>query len=78
LEIAKIILKELGKDETWIEYVKDRPGHDFRYALDTGKIRKLGWEPKYSFEKAIRETINWYKTNQNGGKVNIIIDELRI
>lgn len=61
LEIAKIILKELGKDETWIEYVKDRPGHDFRYALDTGKIRKLGWEPKYSFEKAIRETIRWYK-----------------
>ena len=68
LEIAKIILKELGKDESWIEYVKDRPGHDFRYALDTRKIIKLGWKPKYSFEKAIKETINWYKTHQNWWK----------
>jgi dTDP-glucose 4,6-dehydratase len=68
LEIAKIILKELGKDESWIEYVKDRPGHDFRYALDTRKIIKLGWKPKYSFEKAIKETIKWYKTHQNWWK----------
>jgi len=68
LEIAKIILKELGKDESWIEYVKDRPGHDFRYALDTRKIIKLGWKPKYSFEKAIKETIIWYKTRQDWWK----------
>ncbi|HOK35554.1 MAG TPA: dTDP-glucose 4,6-dehydratase [Candidatus Pacearchaeota archaeon] len=68
LEIARIILKELGKDESWIEYVKDRPGHDFRYALDTGKIRKLGWKPKYTFEKGIKETINWYKTHQEWWK----------
>ena len=68
LEIAKIILKELWKDESWIEYVKDRPGHDFRYALDTRKIIKLGWKPKYSFEKAIKETIKWYKTHQNWWK----------
>ncbi len=68
LEIARIILKELGKDESWIEYVKDRPGHDFRYALDTRKIMKLGWRPKYSFEKAIKETINWYKMHQEWWK----------
>jgi len=65
LEITKIILKEFGRNEAWIEYVKDRPGHDFRYALDTKKIRRLGWKPKYKFEKAIKETIKWYKENQN-------------
>jgi len=62
-EITEIILKELGKDESWIEYVKDRPGHDRRYALDSTKIKKLGWEPKYDFETAIKEKINWYKNN---------------
>jgi len=63
IEIAKIILKELKKDDSFIEYVKDRLGHDFRYSLDTRKIRKLGWKPKYKFEKAIKETIKWYKEN---------------
>ena len=63
IEIAKIILKELNKNDSFIEYVKDRPGHDFRYSLDTRKIRKLGWKPKYKFEKAIKETIKWYKEN---------------
>lgn len=68
LEITKIILKELKKDETWIEYVKDRPGHDFRYALDSSKIKRLGWRPKYKFKEAIRETIKWYKKNQKWWK----------
>ncbi len=62
-EITEIILRELGKDESWIEYVQDRPGHDRRYALDSTKIKKLGWEPKYDFETAIKEKINWYKEN---------------
>jgi len=62
-EITEIILKDLGKDETWIERVKDRPGHDFRYALDSKKIKKLGWKPEHKFEKAIKETIDWYKAN---------------
>ncbi|MFA5360555.1 MAG: dTDP-glucose 4,6-dehydratase [Candidatus Paceibacterota bacterium] len=65
LEITKIILKELNKNEGWVEYVKDRPGHDFRYAVDTRKIKKLGWRPKYSFKKAMQETIDWYKNNQD-------------
>lgn len=52
-----------------IEYVKDRPGHDFRYAIDPAKIEtELGWKPQYSFEKAIRETINWYLENQSWWK----------
>lgn len=67
-EITDIILKELGKDESWIEYVKDRPGHDRRYALDSSKIKKLGWEPKYDFETAIREKVSWYKNNADWWK----------
>ncbi len=62
-EITEIILKELEKDKTWIDRVKDRPGHDFRYALKSKKIKKLGWKPEYKFESAIKETIEWYKNN---------------
>ena len=67
-EITEIILKELDKDETWVEYIKDRPGHDRRYAIDSKKIKNLGWELKYNFEKAIKETIEWYKNNQDWWK----------
>jgi len=62
-EITEFILNELGKDESSIEYVKDRPGHDRRYALDSTKIKKLGWEPKHDFETAMRKKIAWYKNN---------------
>ena len=68
LKITKMILAELSKDESSIKYVKDRPGHDFRYALETKKIRKLGWRPKYNFKRALKETINWYKNNFFWGK----------
>ena len=54
----------MGKDSEWIEYVKDRPGHDRRYSLDATKIRALGWKPKFKFEEAIEHTINWYKENK--------------
>lgn len=64
IEITKVILKELGKDESFIEYVKDRPGHDFRYSLNTEKINKLGWKPKFKFEQALKETMKWYKENE--------------
>jgi dTDP-glucose 4,6-dehydratase len=67
-EITDIVLKELGKNESSIEYVKDRPGHDRRYALDSTKIKKIGWEPKYDFETAIEETINWFKDNEDWWK----------
>ena len=62
LDIARIILKELGKPESLLTFVQDRPGHDRRYAIDASKIeRELGWKPKYKFETAIPETIRWYK-----------------
>lgn len=67
-EITEIILKELGKDNNFIEYVKDRPGHDFRYALDSKKIKKLGWKPEHDFKKAIKETIEWYVSNPDWWK----------
>lgn len=64
IEIVKKILKLMGKGEDLIEYVKDRPGHDRRYAIDASKIKKeLGWEPKYSFDKALEMTIDWYQKN---------------
>lgn len=65
LEIVKTILKQLGKDESLIEYVTDRPGHDLRYAIDSTKVeRELGWNRTYTFENGIEETINWYVDNQ--------------
>lgn len=64
--LVKRILSELGKPESLIAYVKDRPGHDRRYAIDNSKITsQLGWKPSYTFEKGIRETIRWYVTHQS-------------
>ena len=65
LEVVKTILNLMGKDESLIEFVEDRPGHDLRYSLDSTKIReKLGWKPKHSFEEGIRETVEWYLKNE--------------
>ena len=65
IQIVKLILEALGKDESLIEFVADRLGHDRRYAIDADKIRnELGWEPKYTFETGIKETIQWYLDNQ--------------
>lgn len=61
IEIVRLILNELGKSESLITYVQDRPGHDRRYAIDSTKITsQLGWAPAYTFEKGIRETVAWY------------------
>ena len=61
LEVVKTILNQLGKDESLIHFVKDRPGHDLRYAIDPTKIEtQLGWKPVYTFDKGIKETIQWY------------------
>lgn len=69
LEVIKKILKLMGKNETFIEFVKDRPGHDRRYAIDWSKIKtELGWKPKYDFETWLVKTIEWYKTNQDWWK----------
>ena len=64
IDIVKYILKELGKSESLIQYVTDRPGHDRRYAIDAAKIKnELGWEPQFSFEEQIKYTIQWYLNN---------------
>lgn len=69
IEITRFILKELGFGEEMIEYVKDRPGHDRRYAIDSSKIKKeLGWKPKHSFDEAMKKTIEWYKNNRDWWK----------
>lgn len=64
--VVKTILKELGKGEDLITFVKDRPGHDRRYAIDPAKIHKeLGWLPQTSFAEGIKKTIKWYLDNED-------------
>ncbi len=65
IEITKLLLKELNKPESLIKYVKDRLGHDRRYAIDSSKMQnELGWQPSVTFEEGIQLTINWYIGNQ--------------
>ncbi|MCU0364659.1 MAG: dTDP-glucose 4,6-dehydratase [Ignavibacteriaceae bacterium] len=69
IEIVKLLLKHTGKTEELIEYVKDRPGHDRRYAIDSTKIKnELGWVAHHSFESAIQDTIKWYIDHQKWWK----------
>lgn len=65
IEIVKLILKILNKPESLIKHVEDRPGHDRRYAIDSGRIREeLGWKPEHSFKKALQATVEWYMENR--------------
>lgn len=64
LEITHSLLKHSGTDESMIEYVQDRPGHDWRYSLDTTKIRSMGWRPAFDFEAAMEMTVSWYAGNE--------------
>ena len=63
IEIAEIIVRELGKPRSLIKFVKDRLGHDRRYSVDCSKLKALGWEPKYTLEGALGHTVGWYKGN---------------
>ncbi|MBU2567611.1 MAG: dTDP-glucose 4,6-dehydratase [Elusimicrobia bacterium] len=66
IEIAKLILNYFDRDESWLEYVSDRPGHDRRYSVDSSKIRReLGWRLKYEFKETFKQTIDWYLENKN-------------
>lgn len=66
LDVAKKILGILGNSEDMIEFVKDRPGHDRRYAVDFSKIKnELGWEPMHSFDEWLEKTVSWYKNNED-------------
>ena len=65
IDVVKTILRELGKPESLIGFVTDRPGHDRRYAIDASKLKRdLGWEPAHTFEQGIADTVDWYLDNQ--------------
>lgn len=64
LEVTRKILEILGLDESYIEYVEHRLGHDFRYANDGTTLRELGWKPDHSFDQSLEETVQWFKTNE--------------
>jgi len=68
LFITHKILELTGKGQDLLTYVKDRPGHDRRYSLDTSKLRALGWQPQYDFETALAQTVEWYKANESWWK----------
>jgi dTDP-glucose 4,6-dehydratase len=78
IDVIKCILKILKKPETLITYVTDRAGHDLRYAIDPSKIMKeLGWKPKYDFDSGIKQTVEWYISNENWWK-NIINGDYKL
>ncbi len=64
LDMARLVLRLLGKPESLIQPVRDRPGHDRRYALDVSRLRALGWEPTHTCEEAIERTVRWYVENE--------------
>ena len=63
LELPRRILRVMNLDESLIDFVPDRPGHDFRYSLDASKIQALGWTPQHSLEERLEETVDWYRGN---------------
>ncbi len=63
IDVAKAILKILNRSEDLIDFVDDRPGHDFRYSLNFDKIKKLGWKPNVSFTEGLKITVEWYLKN---------------
>lgn len=64
IDVVKLILKYLNKPESLINFVEDRPGHDFRYSINTEKIRELGWKPSMDFEDGLKATVEWYINNR--------------
>lgn len=64
IDLAKMILDYLRKPHSLISFVKDRPGHDYRYSMNWDKIKNLGWQPKWKFEKALEKTVKWYVKNE--------------
>jgi dTDP-glucose 4,6-dehydratase len=64
LEVARVILERLGKDDSLLQFVTDRSGHDQRYALDSSKVQALGWKPQSDFRVAMERTVDWYVENE--------------
>jgi dTDP-glucose 4,6-dehydratase len=65
LELTRRILAAFGAGEDRIEFVADRPGHDWRYSLDTARVRELGWAPAHDFDQGLAETIAWYRAHED-------------
>ena len=65
IRLTRRVLKLMGKGEDSIDFVQDRPGHDFRYSLNCAKLKKLGWSPAYDLEQGLGKTICWYQENQD-------------
>ncbi len=65
LALTKRILTLMNKDNSYIRFVADRPGHDFRYSLNCAKLKKLGWKPEYDIAAGLKLTIDWYKNNES-------------
>jgi dTDP-glucose 4,6-dehydratase len=65
LQVAEAVLDIMGKPRSLIEFVADRPGHDYRYALDIARITELGWEPAITFADGLRRTVEWYRANES-------------
>ncbi len=65
IDLTKMLLELTGRDESFIEYVADRPGHDRRYAVDSSKIRALGWAPGHTIEERLATTVDWYRTRSD-------------
>jgi len=70
IEVTQKILKYFGKDESWVESVKDRPFNDLRYSVDFSRIKKLGWRQEIDFETGLIETLKWYEENQDWWQEN--------
>ena len=64
INLTHMILDAMDRDESYIEYVEDRLGHDLRYAVDSTKVRRLGWKPEHSFAEGLAATIEWYRANE--------------
>lgn len=65
LQVAEAVLEILGKPKSMIDFVADRPGHDYRYALDISRIRGLGWEPQVTFPEGLERTVRWYRDHES-------------
>jgi dTDP-glucose 4,6-dehydratase len=68
IELTRRLIALLGRDESYIEHVPDRPGHDLRYAVDSSKLRALGWTPRHTLDERLGETIEWYRSRDDWWK----------
>ncbi len=65
IDLTRRILKLMNKDESFISFVQDRPGHDFRYSLDCSKLKSIGWQSKYDLPEGLKETVEWYQAHED-------------